>query len=200
MQKTDKKIPVTENRISSRDKLVDSAQRLLRENGYQATGIKDILDDSKVSRSNLYYHFTTKRSLAEAVIAVWHENLQRVFKDALGREASYRQQVDSFVQVFIDIQTSDPFAVCPFGRLALELGDKEPVLRKLINTVFSEFQIEVTKLIEKGIEAGEFKPDTNPNTLANALLVAIEGGIVLSRAQGSVEAMTTACRYILDNA
>ena len=190
----------TESRISSRDKLVDSAQRLLRENGYQATGIKDILDDSKVSRSNLYYHFTTKRSLAEAVIAVWHSNLQQVFKDALGHGANYRQQVDSFVQVFIDIQTSDPFAVCPFGRLALELGDKEPVLRELINKVFSEFQIEVTKLIEKGIEAGEFKPETDPSTLANALLVAIEGGIVISRAQGSVEAMTTACRYILDNA
>lgn len=189
-----------DNKISSREKLIDSAQRLLRENGYQATGIKDILDDSKVSRSNLYYHFTTKRSLAEAVIAAWHVNLQQVFTDALDSGVNYRQQVDSFVQVFIDIQTSDPFAVCPFGRLALELGDKEPVLRQLINRVFSEFQSEVTKLIEKGIEVGEFKPETDPETLANALLVAIEGGIVLSRAQGSVEAMTTACRYILDNA
>lgn len=189
-----------ENKISSRDKLVDSAQRLLRENGYQATGIKDILDDSNVSRSNLYYHFTTKRSLAEAVIAVWHVNLQKVFKNAVGIETNYRQQVDSFVQVFIDIQTSDPFAVCPFGRLALELGDTEPVLRQMINQVFSDFQGEVTKLIEKGIEAGEFKPDTDPKALANALLVAIEGGIVISRAQGSVEAMTTACRYILNNA
>jgi AcrR family transcriptional regulator len=189
-----------DNKISSRDKLVDSAQRLLREKGYQATGIKDILEDSKVSRSNLYYHFTTKRSLAEAVIAVWHVNLQQVFKNAVGIEANYRQQVDSFVQVFIDIQTSDPFAVCPFGRLALELGDTEPALRELINKVFIEFQVEVTKLIKKGIQAGEFKSDTDPNALANALLVAIEGGIVISRAQGSVEAMTTACRYILNNA
>jgi len=189
-----------ENKISSRDKLVDSAQRLLRENGYQATGIKDILDDSNVSRSNLYYHFTTKRSLAEAVIAIWQTNVKQVIKIALGSNSSYRQQVDSFVQVFIDIQTSDPFAVCPFGRLALELGDSEPVLRELINQVFNDFQVEVVKLIEKGIEAGDFKPETDANALANTLLVAIEGGIVLSRAQGSVNSMTTACRYILENA
>lgn len=183
---------------SNRDKVLDTAQRLLRERGYHATGIQEILAESKVSRSNLYYHFRSKRELAEAVVARWREGLKQLFEETVAAETSYRRQVERFVQVFIDIQESDTFAVCPFGRMAMELGDSEPALRRLVNQVFDEFRDGLTERIARGVEAGEFRPDTDPRRLANALLVAIEGGIVLSRAQGHTEAMVSTCRLILD--
>ena len=182
----------------NREKVIETAQRLLREQGYHATGIQAILAESRVSRSNLYYHFRSKRELAEAVIARWREGLEKQFADTIAGESSYRRQVERFVQLFIDIQQSDTFAVCPFGRLAMELGDREPELRKRINQVFDSFRDALSDLIARGVAAGEFKADTDPRRLANALLVAIEGGIVLSRAQGHAEAMADACRLILE--
>ncbi len=182
----------------NREKVIETAQRLLREQGYHATGIQAILAESRVSRSNLYYHFRSKRELAEAVIARWREGLEKQFAKTIASESSYRRQVERFVQLFIDIQQSDTFAVCPFGRLAMELGDREPELRKRINQVFDSFRDALSDLIARGVEAGEFKADTEPRRLANALLVAIEGGIVLSRAQGHAEAMADACRLILE--
>ncbi len=184
----------------NRKKVIETAQRLMRRHGYRGTGIKEILEESHVSRSNFYYHFASKRQLAEAVIAAWKENLQRVFVSILESDLTYRQQIELFVQVFVDTQMDDAFAVCPFGRLALELGDTEPALRKLINQVFDEFHQEVSRLIQLGIDKGEFKQSTDAEVLANALLVAIQGGIVLSHAQGNAKAMAMSCRYILDNA
>ncbi len=183
---------------SNRDKVIDTAQRLLRERGYHATGIQAIIAESGVSRSNLYYHFRSKRALAEAVVARWREELERLFAETVAGEDGHRRQVERFVQVFVDIQQSDTFAVCPFGRMAMELGDSEPGLRRLINEVFDSFRDALADLIARGVAAGEFRPETDPRRLANALLVAIEGGIVLSRAQGHAEAMADACRLLLD--
>ncbi len=185
---------------SNRKKVIDTAQRLMRRYGYKGTGIREILEESRVSRSNFYYHFASKRQLAEAVIAAWKENLQQVFVSIREREPGARQSIELFVQTFIDTQMDDAFAVCPFGRLALELGESEPELHELINGVFDEFHREVARLIQQGIDNGEFKQSTDAEVLANALLVAIQGGIVLSHAQGHAKAMMMSCRYILDNA
>lgn len=185
---------------SNREKVLNIAQRLLREQGYHSTGIQEILAESRVSRSNLYYHFASKRELAEAVIERWRGGLVEVLNSISSCKSSYRHQVERFVQVFIDIQESDAFAVCPFGRMAMELGDSEPELRCIINQVFDEFRDALIDLIVMGRERGEFNSDTDPRVLANALLVAIEGGIVLSRAQGNADAMITTCRLILDRA
>ncbi len=184
----------------SRKKVIETAQRLMRERGYKATGIKEILEQSRVSRSNFYYHFTSKRQLAEAVIAVWKDNLQCVFSSIVEQDLTYRQQIELFVQIFIDTQTHDAFTVCPFGRLAIELGNSEPTLHKLVNQVFTEFHMEVSRLIQLGIDNGEFKQETDAEMLSNALLVAIQGGIILSHAHGNAKAMAETCRYILDNA
>ena len=126
--------------------------------------------------------------------------MQYALSPIIQHDLTCRQKIELVVQTFVDVQKDDAFAVCPFGRLVMEVGNSEPTLHKLINQILNRFHTEMSRLIQQGINSREFRQETDAAVLSNVLLVAIQGGIVLSRAQGDARAMTETCRYILDGA
>ena len=48
--------------------LLETATKLFSENGYEATGVRDILQVSGVSTGSFYHFFSSKESIFEAVI------------------------------------------------------------------------------------------------------------------------------------
>lgn len=57
----------TKGEITKR-KIVDTARRLFRKQGYVNTSIDDICTESGVKRGNLYFHFKSKEEVAQAAI------------------------------------------------------------------------------------------------------------------------------------
>jgi TetR/AcrR family transcriptional repressor of lmrAB and yxaGH operons len=50
-------------------KIIRTASRLFKRQGYEKTSIDDICRESGVKRGNLYFHFRSKEELAQAAIA-----------------------------------------------------------------------------------------------------------------------------------
>ena len=50
-----------------RGQILDAAEKLFFERGYDRTSIQDILDDLHTSKGSFYHHFTSKESLLEAI-------------------------------------------------------------------------------------------------------------------------------------
>ena len=60
-------------------RILDVASRLLYEQGYNATGINQIIDEADIAKASFYNHFLSKRDLLSAYIInaeqVWFEGL-----------------------------------------------------------------------------------------------------------------------------
>lgn len=54
--------------ISSRDAIVDVAERLIRTKGYERMSIQEVQDELGVSRGAIYHHFGSKEALLQAVV------------------------------------------------------------------------------------------------------------------------------------
>ncbi len=50
-----------------RGKILETAERLFYQKGYEATSIQDILDDLKMSKGGFYHHFESKLQLLDAL-------------------------------------------------------------------------------------------------------------------------------------
>ena len=48
--------------------ILETAERLFYEKGYEATSVQDILDALKLSKGGFYHHFESKLSLLEAIV------------------------------------------------------------------------------------------------------------------------------------
>ena len=60
-------------KVSKRDELIEIASRLFYQQGYQATGIKQIIDEAGIAKGTFYSHFKSKEELGLAWLRARHE-------------------------------------------------------------------------------------------------------------------------------
>jgi AcrR family transcriptional regulator len=57
-----------DNRPVTTERILDAAERLFAEHGFEGTSIRDIVDAAKVNLAAVHYHFRSKEALLEAVL------------------------------------------------------------------------------------------------------------------------------------
>jgi AcrR family transcriptional regulator len=91
----------------TKTRILDTAERLFGQKGFEATSLRDITAEAQVNLAAVNYHFQTKDSLLDAVIARRVEPVnQRRFEmlDAAGPEPTVEQILTAFLEPVLDIQ------------------------------------------------------------------------------------------------
>lgn len=73
--------------------LLETAEGLFTEHGYQAVSIRDIAQASGVTNAALYYHFPNKEALFDEVIQYHAENLARQLQEAGAKADTHREKL-----------------------------------------------------------------------------------------------------------
>jgi hypothetical protein len=81
---------------------------------------------------------------------------------------------------------------------AIDADDGNPVLRKLVKAGLNDWKKRITALVEQGIEAREIRKDVEPRRIANTIIATLEGALMISRMEGTKEALSDA-RSALNN-
>lgn len=87
-------------RPDTKTRILDTAEKLFGQNGFEATSLRDITAEAKVNLAAINYHFQSKDSLIDAVIQRRIEPVNRrrlEMLDAAGPHPSVEQIVESFV-------------------------------------------------------------------------------------------------------
>jgi AcrR family transcriptional regulator len=83
---------ITKGPKERRQELIDAAERLFMEKGYEHTAISDIVKELNVAQGTFYYYFSSKEDILGAVveksIAVLEQNVRRLIQDENVDEAS----------------------------------------------------------------------------------------------------------------
>lgn len=121
-------------RTDTKQKILDTAERLFGEHGIQATSLRHIIAEANVNLAAIHYHFQSKEALLEAVVlrrigAVNRMRLARldVF-EAGGRVPTVEEILDCFLTpVFDAIEGQDGRQFARFiGRVQTESSEMIP--------------------------------------------------------------------------
>ena len=85
---------------------------------------------------------------------------------------------------------------CPIGNLALELSDHYPAVRALIAVNFRQWRDAVSRFLEDA--SGRLPEGTDTTALATFVLTTMEGAVMLSRADRSLNSYCTAVDQLRD--
>jgi AcrR family transcriptional regulator len=61
----------------SRSQILDAALRLFAHRGYGATSVRDIAEEAKVSKGNVYHHFPDKEAIFRALLDQYFQSMSR---------------------------------------------------------------------------------------------------------------------------
>jgi AcrR family transcriptional regulator len=88
----------------TRKQILETAQRLFAERGYDATSLQLIADEMALTKAAVYYHFRTKNAILRAVLQPGIERLKVIVDETAairGRRARAEHMVDGFTDFLV---------------------------------------------------------------------------------------------------
>ena len=161
---------------TTRDHIIDAADRLFYRQGYEHTSFADIADVVQISRGNFYYHFKTKDEILDAVIDVRLANTRTMLEQWEAESKDPADRIRSFIDMLVANRADIKRYGCPVGSLCTELAKLGHVSRGEANKLFTLFR---TWLRRQFILLGR---EADADMLAMHLLARSQGVATLANA------------------
>jgi TetR/AcrR family transcriptional repressor of nem operon len=187
-----KTLPTTDRGRATLERILDAASELFYHRGIHATGLEHVVEASGTGKGQLYHYFASKHDLVLAVIDRQIElvlDAQQPLLGTIATGADLRAWADLVVELHA---AGDSPARCPLGALAAELAEDDPLAREALRRGFARWRDELARGLRRMRAVGELRAQADPDTLAEGLLAAYEGGLVLSQVRGDLDPLRAA--------
>ncbi len=174
---------------ATRDRIAAAASALILERGVAGTRTEDVQLAAGVSASQLYHYFTNKKNLIRAVITHQTWAVLAAQQPHLGELDSF-EALAAWRDLVVDAQRQRQCqGGCPLGTLACELAETWPDARADLAASFGVWEDAIRTGFQRMVERGALRSDANPDRLALALLVAVQGGLLLTQTRRDTRAL-----------
>lgn len=183
----------------NRDIFIYETIKLLEDQGYHGTSMKNILSACGAQKGSLYHFFPDgKESLVIEAISVQAQHMAEITQDLF---SNHQNASDAIYHLIWDMATraeTNGFRVgAPFAAIAQESAATNPQLRLACRDAYRTLQRVVqSKLESNGIASDEAKQ------LAVAIMAAIDGGILLARTEQTgqpLRMVARSMRYLIES-
>lgn len=189
--------PSTDRGRSTRSRILDTACDLFYDRGVACTGLNEVAAVSRTGKGQLYHYFQNKPDLVLAVINAQvdrtlqpQQQLLEQMKDADGLRA--------WVDLAVSAHSHSRPARCPLGALVAEVADNDDALRQALDGGFSRWRAALSAVLTTLQTHGVARADRDPQDLAEILLCAYEGGVLMSEVRGNLRPLRLALDAALE--
>jgi len=177
---------------ASRERLLDSAVDLLQRQGYHGTGLNELLEHSEAPRGSLYHYFPGgKEQIGAEAIARAGGQVAAAVVHLLRTKPSVADAVEALAGLLAaGLEASDFERGCPVATTALEVTPRSEPIRAAVQESFERWLAPLRERLEAaGFERAEAA------RRADLTIAALEGALILARAQRNIEPLDTVERF-----
>lgn len=164
------------NDQTTRERIVEAADKLFYEQGFEYTSFAHIAAAVEISRGNFYYHFKAKDEILSAVIERRLSGTKALLDQWERKSDTPEDRIRSFINILIMNRTKIKEFGCPVGTLCSELAKVDHPAQPEANALFTLFR----KWLRKQFTDLGLKKDAD--ALAMHLLVQSQGVATLASA------------------
>ena len=178
---------------TTREKFLRTASQLMEKQGYHATGLNEIIEKSGAPKGSLYYHFPGgKEQIAvEVILQAGKSSAERILEKTRDQPSSAAAIRDFLYMVAKRMEETDYYTGSTLTLVAMEstvqYGNINLACRQAYGNLINSFgQI----LSERGMD------DAKARGIAEMIVAAVEGGIILSRTYHSADHLRRVANHI----
>jgi AcrR family transcriptional regulator len=137
----------TEPTLGTKQRILDSAERLFAAHGVEAASLRTIIADARVNLAAIHYHYHSKDALLDAVLKRRLEPINRerlAMLDACGERPCLEAVLEAFIAPAVRVEADPALGGKPFvrlmGRIITEETDRLPhVIEQHFGLVLQRF-------------------------------------------------------------
>lgn len=172
----DTKLTTEVDSSAVRQRIISTAARLFHQQGFNSTGINQLIVEAGVAKASLYQHFRTKNDILKAYLdqasRKWFEQVQAV----VSQPNSVKERILALFDLIHTFSLAVDFRGCHFQNAAIELGTAQSETRRLIQSHKSRMEQVFADLLA----------DAKPG-VADEVTLLFEGALIMSQLYNSLE-------------
>jgi TetR/AcrR family transcriptional regulator, transcriptional repressor for nem operon len=165
--------------MDTRQRILDSAQRLTQTRSFEGFSFQDIADEIGIRKASLYHHFESKDDVAVAMLQRAADWVSAQFKKVEGREP--RERLEAYFDLFREIHGKAE-RMCPGGSFAAVFDAVSSPVQASLHR-FSKMHLDwLEEVVRDGVEQGQFAiGDQRPRDVAAQILASVQGALLVGR-------------------
>jgi TetR/AcrR family transcriptional repressor of lmrAB and yxaGH operons len=175
-----------------RQRMLDTTARLLWRQGLRATGMEQIVRESRAPRGSIYFHFPKgKEQLAATALQVAGAQMTANITAALAHRNT-RTALEKFLAVYGEELAASRFLHGdPIATVALEAAATSPALRTVCAGIFTQWE----RLLADRLRLDGFSP-AKARSFAVVILSLLEGAMILCRTHQTTAPLKDVSRHL----
>jgi AcrR family transcriptional regulator len=162
-----------------KERIIATASDLFYNNGYNQTGINQIIAEAGVAKASMYQHFRSKEDIAVAYLKQRHINWMGSLIDFVSSADSNKEKLImsfDFLKTWLDEVN---YRGCGFQNIICDLPQDQQKIKDQVVLHKNDLK----ELVYKLLKEDDDYTNSEAEALGNELLVLMEGSIILSQIQ-----------------
>jgi len=166
-------------RMDTRQRILDSAQRLTQTRSFHGFSFQDIADEVGVRKASLYHHFDSKDDVAVAMLKRAADWVRAELKKTEEREP--KERLEAYFDIFHQIYGKGE-RMCPGGSFAAVFDAVSSPVQTAVHR-FAKMHVDwLEDVVRDGVEQGQFTiGDQRPRDVAAQIAAAVQGALLVGR-------------------
>lgn len=169
--------------------LIEAGETLMLANGYNNTGLQDIVKAAGVPKGSFYHFFPSKEAFAHEVLIHHHQKGGPEMLACLTAQGvpALKRLERFFLAARERMEDRKCEGGCLVGNLAQELADQDEGFRFRLDGIMQHWQDQIQHCLEDAKQSGEIDIDYDVISLSRFLLDSWEGAMLRSKLTKSTE-------------
>jgi AcrR family transcriptional regulator len=118
--------------ISARERIIDVTSNLFHYQGYNRTGINQIIDEAKVAKATFYHHFKSKNDLCVEFLNKRHVYWVTELQKFISKDENPKEKILNSFNFLIFMNTKENYRGCSFLNIISEISEDQENIRTAI--------------------------------------------------------------------
>ncbi|MBV1922704.1 MAG: TetR/AcrR family transcriptional regulator [Flavobacteriaceae bacterium] len=184
-------------KLGVKERIIEAASRLFYFNGYNQTGINQIIAEANVAKASMYQHFRSKEDVAVAYLIARHAMWVGKLNESVSSQNTPKGKVIGCFDYLSEWLNEVNFRGCGWQNIITDLPNDHTKIKDQAILHKNDVRKWIHNLL---IEEDQYSEET-AKELGDEVVVLIEGAIILSQIQKDewpINVAKKACKKILN--
>jgi TetR/AcrR family transcriptional repressor of nem operon len=170
---------------STKERLLDAAQRLMLTQGFFATTVDEICGAAKLTKGSFFHYFDSKDELGKTILVRYVAQKQQIWRAApFVKKSDPLQRIYGYLDFAVEMyKNPEGQKGCLLGRFTQELSDTYPEVRLLCAECFDEWARTFKRDLDETRTKYASRKSIDTQSLAEHFIAVLEGALIISKAK-----------------